>query len=61
LGIDFKWNKSVDKIINDKVLKNGATLKFAAVTWHKLYDPFIPMDTGALAHDTVENDLAAIP
>jgi hypothetical protein len=52
--VDFSWERPPKSIINDKVLRNGATLKFAAVTWHKLYDPFVPMDTGLLAHDAID-------
>jgi hypothetical protein len=50
---EFKWNRPPKQIIDDKVLRNGATLKFMAVTWHKLYYPFVPKRTGALV-DTVE-------
>lgn len=52
--LNFSWLRPKDKIINDRVLHDGKTLMFMASTWWKLYDPFIPMDTGMLAHDTVD-------
>ena len=51
--VDFKWNQPINKIIADRV-KNNATLLFMATTWQKLYDPFVPMDTGMMAHDSVD-------
>lgn len=54
MGVDvnFKWNGSVQSII-DKAMNKRETLLFAAQTWHRLIDPFTPMDTGTLAHDDV--------
>lgn len=49
----FNWNRPVSQIITD-VTGGDKTLKFMAVTWHRLYDPWVPMDTGTLAHDAIE-------
>ena len=52
--VDFQWLRPVKSIINEKVLHNDKTLLFMASTWNRLYDPFVPMDTGLLAHDAVD-------
>jgi len=52
-GVDFRWNTPISSIIQKKVYKDGKTLLFMAETWQKLYDPFVPMDTGLLSHDAV--------
>jgi hypothetical protein len=41
----------VDKIVNMR--DNDDFWKFAAMEWHRLYSPYVPMDTGALM-DSVE-------
>ena len=51
---EFKWSRTVDQIVDEKVNKKGKTLLFMASTWQRLYDPFVPMDTGLLAHDSVD-------
>ena len=52
--VDFSWLRPVNEIINDRVLHNGATLLFMATTWNRLYNKFVPMDTGFLANDSVD-------
>jgi len=52
---NVKWNKPVQKIIDKKVLKDGKTLKFMAVTWHRLYNKFVPWETGTLADRAVDH------
>jgi hypothetical protein len=52
-GVEFKWNRPVNQIIEDAT-GGEKTLRFIASTWHRLYDPFVPMDTGTLAHDAVD-------
>lgn len=54
VNVDFTWLRPVNQIIADNVLKGNATLLFMASTWNRLYDPFVPMDTGMLAHDAVD-------
>ena len=46
MKMDFKWNGSPEAIAG-RILSDDAKL-FAAATWHKLYYPFVPMDTGNL-------------
>jgi len=53
MGLDFKWNRTINDIIAEKVA-NYKTLMFMASAWHRLYDEFTPMDTGNLAHDSVD-------
>lgn len=55
MGIYFKWNKPIDSITNGII--NPQVIKFAGVTWNKLYDPFVPMDTGVLAHDDIQYEV----
>jgi len=50
---EVKWKGGVKGVVDRRVLKNGKTALFAAETWRRLYDPFVPMDTGLLAHDSV--------
>lgn len=52
-NVSFKFNGSIQRII-DKATNKRETLLFAATTWHRLIDPFTPMDTGTLAHDDVQ-------
>lgn len=47
--INIDASKYVDKLHSD------ALGKFAAVTWHKLYSPYVPFDTGKL-QNTVQID-----
>lgn len=54
MTVSFSWNRPVTAIINDAVLRDGKTLKYMAVTWHRLYDRFVPMDAGVMAHDAVD-------
>ena len=50
--VDFRWNKRIPDIVNDSTGGDKAAL-FLATTWHRLYDQFVPMRTGMLAHDAV--------
>ncbi len=54
MGISFKWNRAVNQIINDTVLKDGKTIEFMTSEWQRLTDDFVPMNTGNLAHDSVQ-------
>ena len=47
MSVTFKWNNSPAAIAN-RIINPGVKL-FAATTWHKLYTPFVPMETGNLA------------
>ena len=47
MTVTFKWHTSPEAIAN-RAVGQGAKM-FAAATWHKLYTPFVPMDTGNLA------------
>ena len=47
------WRKSPRAIVNKRVLKGSGTALFMAETWRRLYNPFVPMDTGFLANDGV--------
>lgn len=51
---DFKFGKPISRIAKEKIRNDEATQLFMATTWHRLIDPFVPMDTGNLAHDGVE-------
>lgn len=53
VNVSFKLNGSIQNII-DKATNKRETLLFSAATWHRLIDPFTPMDTGTLAHDDVQ-------
>lgn len=44
----LKWNGSPSSIIDKRVLRGGATALFMAKTWHELYSPFVPYETGQL-------------
>ena len=50
--INFKWTTPPAQIIRDRIA-NEETLLFMATTWHRLYTPFVPMETGLAAHDSV--------
>ena len=50
--IEIKWNKPIPQIVKE-TMGGDATLKFMATTWHRLYTPFVPMQTGTLALDAV--------
>jgi hypothetical protein len=54
MAVIFKWNKPIGQIITG-VLGDDKTALFAAETWHRLYDKFVPMDSGSLAHDAVDH------
>ena len=54
MGIVLKWNGSPKAILDRKFLKGGRTALFAAVTWQRLVNPHVPMDTGLLANGAVE-------
>ena len=49
----FKWRKPPGAILEKRVHKGGRTALFMAETWRRLYNPFVPMDTGFLANDGV--------
>ena len=61
--VSFSWNKTIQQITKEAT-KGDETALFMAKTWHRLYDQFVPMDTGTLAHDavdyTVENGVGFI-
>jgi hypothetical protein len=52
MGLEFKLSTSAAQIAA-KALGGDKTALFAAAAWHRLIDPFTPMDTGTLAHDAV--------
>ena len=45
------WNKHPRAIVSDKVYRGDGAALFMAETWRRLYNPFVPMDTGFLAND----------
>ena len=45
--VTFGWNRPVEQIIRDAT-GGDKTALFMAETWHRLYSPFVPMDTGTL-------------
>jgi len=51
-AISFVLNRSPKEIIAGLGLDEAGVL-FLATTWHRLYTPFVPMDTGFLAIDGV--------
>jgi len=53
MNFRIQWNQSPATIIENKVLRRGATALFMAETWRRLYNKFVPMDTGFLANDSV--------
>ncbi len=55
-SIFFQWNKPIPQIIKETT-GGDATARFMAVSWHRLYDQFVPMDSGTLAHDDIEYEV----
>ncbi len=53
MSVQLKWNRPIKQIVKD-IVGNERVLKFAAAAWHKLYNPYVPMDTGTLANDAVQ-------
>ena len=53
MDFKLKWKQKPRAIIDSRVLRNGKTALFMAETWRRLYNPFVPMDTGFLANDSV--------
>lgn len=53
-NVSFNWNKSIDQIVKDAT-GGDKTLLFATQDWHRLYEPFVPMDTGMLATGAVDH------
>ena len=49
----LKWHSSKEEILDRHVIRDGKTALFAATTWARLINPFVPMDTGFLANDSV--------
>jgi len=58
--IEFQWNKSIDSIVNSRVLRGGATALFMAETWHRLYMPFVPRLTGTLSTGSVSKGVQGL-
>jgi len=52
MNIDFKWLKPIPAIMKETT-GGDATLMFMATEWHRLYKPFVPMQSGALSADSV--------
>ena len=48
MNIDFKWLKPIPTIMKETT-GGDATLMFMATEWHRLYEPFVPMQSGTLA------------
>ena len=48
-----KWKGGARSVINRRIIRDGATALFMAETWRRLYNPFVPMDSGFLANDSV--------
>ena len=55
-NIQFKWNRPVPDIV-ERSTGGREALRFLATTWHRMYDKFVPMRTGNLAHDSVSYDV----
>ena len=49
--VEFKWNSSPEQIAG-RIVSDDVKV-FAASTWHKLYEPFVPNRTNNLANDEV--------
>lgn len=52
MGVTLEWNKPVKQVAKD-ALGGDAALVFLASEARRLMNPYVPMDTGALA-DTVD-------
>lgn len=50
----IKWSKPLSKLSRD-LIGGSDTAVFAASSWHKLYNPYVPMDVGTMA-DEVDYD-----
>lgn len=60
--VKLTWNKSTMQIARD-TMGGEQTLRFMAVTWHRLYNQWVPMDTGTLADNvdySVEGNMGII-
>jgi hypothetical protein len=47
MAVGFKWKKNL-KQIETEALGGDKALLFMAEDWHRLYSPFVPMETGIL-------------
>ena len=45
---EFKWNKPIAAVVKEAT-GGTKTLLFMAATWHRLYTPWVPMQSGALS------------
>lgn len=52
INIDVQSNIDADRIC-DQIMNDNGLWTFAAVTWHRLYLPYVPMETGMLSKDQV--------
>ncbi len=53
MSVQLKWNRPIKQIVGD-ALGGDKTLLFMAQTYARLYNPFVPMDTGMLATGAVQ-------